>query len=139
MSQPNRPTSCPDCSTPISRRRVIKSAVGTVAAASLASAGIWSLSVTPRALAAEASAKPLPETLVAQLYKSLTEAQKKVIAFPFDHELRSAVNNNWMIVKEPIKAVLTKDQLALVRDIFNGMHSEEYVTRVMEQVEHDNV
>jgi hypothetical protein len=141
MSQTNPPSACPDCAGRrfVSRRRVIKSAVGGVAAASLASACIWSLSVTPRALAAEALArKPMPETLVAQLFKSLTESQRKVLAFPFDHPLRSEVNNNWMIVKESIKSVLAKDQIALVRDIFNGMHSEEYAKRVMEQVEHDN-
>jgi hypothetical protein len=114
---------------------VLKTAVGSVAAASLASAGVLS----PRALAAgAASSKPVPETLVAQLFKSLTDAQKKVIAFPFNDPLRSEVNNNWMIVKEPIKDVLNKDQLALVREIFMDLHSDEYADRVMQQVEHDN-
>ena len=137
MSQPLHSPSCPDCSQP-SRRQVIKAAVGGVAAVSLASAGIYSISVTPRALGAEAPTKPVAETLVAQLYKSLTETQKKVIAFPFAHPLRSKVDNNWMIVKEPIKSVLTKEQLALVRDIFLDMHSDEYAQKVLDQVEHDN-
>src|SRR5258708_525863 len=121
MSNSNYP--CPDCSTP-TPRQIIKAAAGGVAAVSLASAGIFSLSVTPRALAAEQAAKPAAETLVAQLFKSLTEAQRKVIAFPFDDKLRSKVDNNWMIVDKPISAILTKDQLALVRDIFLGIHSE---------------
>ena len=117
-----------------SRREVIK----TAAAASLATAGIWSLKVTPRALAAEAVPKAMPETLVAQLYRSLTEPQKAKIAFAFDHPLRSKVDNNWMIVKDPISAVLDKEQIALVREIFTDLHSEEYADPVMKQVEHDN-
>jgi len=32
----------------------------------------------------------------------------------------------------------TKDQQQLLRDIFHGLHSEEYAGRVMQQVEHDN-
>jgi uncharacterized protein YejL (UPF0352 family) len=116
----------------------MKSAAGGVAAASLASAGIFSLSITPRALAVEAAAKAAPETLVAQLFKSLTDAQRQVIAFPFDHKLRSEVNNNWMIVDKAINSILTKDQLALVRDMFLDMHSDEYAQKVLGQVEHDN-
>jgi hypothetical protein len=117
----------------------MKSAVGAATAASLASAGIFSLSVTPRAIAL--SPKPnvaAPETLVAQLYKSLTEPQRKMLAFPFDHPLRSDVNNNWTIVKQSLKEALTADQIDLVKQIFKGIHSEEYVDRVMQQVEHDN-
>src|SRR5258708_509681 len=141
MSNQARNISCPDCQEP-SRRQIIKAAAGGVAAVSLASAGIFSLSVTPRVLAtsptANAAAKPAAETLVAQLFKSLTEAQKKVIAFPFDHPLRSDVNNNWMIVDKAINSILTKDQLALVRDIFIDIHSDEYAQKVLGQVEHDN-
>ena len=38
------------------------------------------------------------ETLVTQLYKSLTEKQKSAICFDFDHKLRLAVDNNWHTV-----------------------------------------
>ena len=34
------------------------------------------------------------ETLVTQLYKSLTQKQKSEICFDFDHKLRLAVDNN---------------------------------------------
>ncbi len=130
-------TQCPDCSSP-TRRQVIKSAAASVAAASMAAVGIFSLSVAPRALAVNSAAEPVPETLVAQLYKSLTEPQKKLLAFPFDHPLRSEINNNWMIVKQSLKEVLTGEQIALVREIFRDVHSEEYIDRVLQQVEHDN-
>jgi len=126
---------------------VLKRAAGGAVVASAASAGLFSLVVRPRSLAAaETGAAALPsaakgatsETLVGQLYGSLTDAQKKVICFPFDHELRSKVDNNWFIVKQDIGELLNKDQQALVRDIFRGMHSEEYAQRVYDQVDHDN-
>jgi hypothetical protein len=91
-------------------------------------------------LAAEA-ARPSgasSETLVAQLYKSLKEEQKKAICFPFDHAKRSDIDNNWFIVKEKVKSFFDKDQQALIRDIFLSMHSEEYAPKVLAQVEHDN-
>jgi hypothetical protein len=128
---------CPDCDNiGLSRRQVVRGTVAGIAAAS--AAGIWSLNVTPRAMAADAAPKAAPETLVAQLYKSLTEAQKTKIAFPFDHPLRSEVNNNWMIVKDSIGDILTKEQVALVKEIFTDLHTDEYADRVLHQVEHDN-
>src|SRR5258705_2963524 len=137
----NNRTSCPDCDS-LTRRDFLKTTVGTVAVASATAAGI--ITVTPRsAYAAAASSSSLaaasqPETLVAALYKTLTEEQKKVVAFPFDHPLRQKVDNNWFITKKGIKELLKPDQQAMVRDIFNGMHSPEYAEKVMKQVEHDN-
>ncbi len=87
---------------------------------------------------AMAAASIEPETLVTTLYKSLSDQQKKVIAFGFDHPLRSKVDNNWFITKKSIGELLDKDQQAMVRDIFKGIHSEEYVEKVLQQVEHDN-
>ena len=85
-----------------------------------------------------AAEKPDSETLVAQLYKSLTDEQRKAICFPFEHELRSKVDNNWMIVKQSIASLLTKDQQDLVKQIFMGIHSEEYADKVYGQVVHDS-
>ena len=138
-AQTNR-TLCPDCDS-LTRRDFLKTTVGTVAVASATAAGI--ITVTPRsAYAAEASSSlataSQPETLVASLYKTLNEEQKKLVAFPFDHPLRRQVNNNWFITKKGIKELLNPDQQAMVRDIFNAMHSPEYVEKVMKQVEHDN-
>jgi hypothetical protein len=47
------------------------------------------------------------------------------------------VNNNWHIVKHSIGDALTADQQAMVREIFRGMHSEQYAQKVFDQVEHD--
>ena len=115
------------CAGPITRRDFLKTTIGgTAAAAALGSA--------PTLLAAKA---PKPETLVGTLYKSLSEEQRKVVVFPFDHPLRSKVDNNWNIVDKKLK-FFTKDQQQMIRDIFTGMHSPEYAETVMKQVIHDS-
>lgn len=77
------------------------------------------------------------ETLVEQFYKTLDDGQKKDICFGFDDPLRSRIENNWNIVKKTV-GNFNKDQQALIKDIFLSLHSEEYVERVLQQVEHDN-
>lgn len=132
---------CADCNS-LSRRGFLKTTVGSAAAIAAASAGVLGVGGIPNFSFADeptSTAKPTSETLVAQLYKSLKEEQKKAICFPFDHPLRSDVDNNWFIIKNKrIKDSYSKDQQALIRDIFMSMHSEEYAPRVMQQVEHDN-
>jgi len=89
-------------------------------------------------LLAEGSPMPKSETLAATLYKSLTPEQNSKICFPFDHPLRSKVDNNWHITKEKIGSFLTPDQVAMVKEIFHNLHSEEYVKKVWEQFDGDN-
>src|SRR5881296_2166617 len=109
-------TPCPDCQggAPFTRREFLKSTVTTVAAAA----------TMPLAFPASASAASKPakkaasETLVTTFHKSLTEAQRKAICFPFDHELRSKVDNNWHITEQKLGEFFTKDQQAMVKEIF---------------------
>ncbi len=103
----------------------------TGAAAAVAAATPW---VTPSHAAAPAPA----ETLVTQFYRSLKPQQKKLMAFPFDHPLRSKVNNNWLITKAIVDKTFDQDQQALIREIFVKLHSERYADKVLAQVEHDN-
>lgn len=117
------------CSFEFSRRSFLKSTLGGVAAVAAGGA------LAP-ALHAEA-AKAQPETLVATLYKSLDEAQRKAICFPFDDPLRSKVDNNWFITKTRLRD-FTKDQQAMIREIFMGLHSPEYAEAVLKQVTHDS-
>jgi len=116
------------------RRHFLKQAVGGIAAASAASTGL--LAMPNPASAADMSGQS--ETLVQQLYKSLNDQQRKTICFPFNDPLRSQVDNNWHIIKQPISAVFNPDQRDLIKQIFVGMHSEEYAKRVVDQVTHDN-
>src|SRR5579862_9868484 len=132
---PNHPfLSCDCCSKKeIDRRAFLKTTL-----AGLAAAGSG---VVP----ALASDSPLPginpgqtsETLVATLYHSLTEEQRKTVLFPFEHPLRSKVDNNWHITKQRVGTDFSKDQQAMIREIFLKMHSEEYAAKVLQQVEHD--
>ena len=85
----------------VGRRFVLKSAAAAAAFPGLALAGTG----VPQAKPATS------ETLAATLWKSLRPEQKKVVAFPFDHPLRSKVDNNWEI-SEPIADVFL--------DVFGG-------------------
>jgi hypothetical protein len=119
------PLACLDCGT-LSRRDFLRTTVAAAAA-----------SAVPVFGASAAAAKPKSETLVATLYKSLSEEQRKSLCFAFTDPLRLKVDNNWMINKSQ-KDLLNADQQAIVRDIFNGLHSPEYAERVMQQVVHDS-
>lgn len=140
---PNSDRVCPDCGG-ASRREFLKHTIGGIAAAGAVSSGLLGVVGSPRRALGAAQAEPVgaagqSETLVGQLYKSLKDEQKQIICFPFDHPLRLKVDNNWHIIKQPISKVFDKDQQALVREIFRDMHSPEYVDRVVDQVNHDNV
>jgi len=74
------PPNCHDCGDR-SRREFLKTGALAVAAATLP--GL-----------AHAKAAPKSETLVTTLYRSLDEAQRGTLCFPFDHALRSKVDNN---------------------------------------------
>lgn len=130
MNSPTSP-SCPDCSS-LTRREFLKTSLGGAAALSTLGA------VPILGHAAEAAAKPKSETLVATLYKSLTEEQRKALCFSFDNPLRTEVDNNWNIVDQTIGSFLTADQQEMVRQIFLGLHSPEYAEQVMKQVIHDS-
>lgn len=93
------------------------------------------------ATALPAFAAPTPksksETLVATLFKSISEEQRPKLCFPWDHPLRVKVDNNWMINK-PQNELLNADQRAMVREIFLGLHSPEYAEKVLGQVVGDS-
>lgn len=120
------------CGEEISRRNFLKTTAAGVAVAATGSLPLLTASAGPAA-----ARSPQPETPVATLYKSLTEEQRKVITFPFDHPLRSKVDNNWQITDKTIAEFFTPDQQAMIREIFLGLHTPEYAGRVMQQVEHD--
>jgi hypothetical protein len=123
---------CPDCATEtpriLSRRTFIQStglAVGAFGAAGMMST-----------LAGE-TAKPASETLVKTFHDSLSEELRNKICFAFDHKLRLEVDNNWHITKTLVKD-FSKDQQAMIKEIFMGLHSEEYAGKVYDQVTSDS-
>ena len=118
------------CGGPIvTRRDFLKTTASGVA---LAAAGATSLAAPAVRKAAQ------PETLVATLYKSLTPAQRAAVAFPFNHPLRTKVDNNWHITDKTLTDFFTRDQQQMVKEIFMGIHSEQYAETVYKQVVHDS-
>lgn len=99
--------------------------------------GLAAATVTPLPLTARPSPKSASETLATTLYKGLTEEQRKAVCFPFNHPLRSKVDNNWHITDKKISEFFNKDQQEMIRQIFLGLHSPEYAQTVYDQVEHD--
>ncbi len=96
----------------------------------------------PLALSVEsasgAKAPAASETLVSTLYKSLNEEQKSKVCFPFDHDLRWKVDNNWFI--SPVRigsGFFTPDQKAMVEEIFRGLYNPAFVDKVVTQLEQD--
>jgi Protein of unknown function (DUF3500)/TAT (twin-arginine translocation) pathway signal sequence len=126
------PGSC-SCCDGVSRRDFLKTTVAGVAAAASGALPLLASGAEPK-LAVRGSQS---ETLVATLYKSLTEEQRRAVAFPFDHPLRSKVDNNWLITDKRVGEFYTADQQGLIREVFLGLHSPEYAPRVLQQVEHD--
>lgn len=119
------------CGGPITRRDFLKTTMSGVAVATAAG----SLPLLDAVAAPTKTSKS--ETLVTSLYKGLREEQRKAIVFPFDHPLRSKIDNNWQVTKQTIAELFNKDEQAMVREIFRNLHSPEYVDKVMHQVEHD--
>lgn len=133
---------CPDCRDlpAVDRRQFLK----TAAAASLFAGG-WHLgSASLSAADTQAASVTAPETLVKQLFDSLSEEQRKVVCFDWDHQaedrglLRSFVSNNWHITKPTINSdFFKKDQQEIVRAIFEGMYNPEWHKRIEQQLQDD--
>ena len=101
-----------------------------------AGVGLASVAAAPSLLAKKSVIHP--ETQVTSLYKTLTEKQRKAICFSWDHPLRNRVENNWHIQKKLAVGDMEDDQIELVRNVFNGLHSDEYRKVVYDQVVHDS-
>ena len=83
-------------------------------------------------------AKPVAETAVSALFQTLTEAQRKVICFPFEHELRRKHNANWKITEPLIGSdFYSVEQRGLIDEIFKGVTSEDGYGRFQKQMDDD--
>lgn len=85
------------------------------------------------------AAKPVDssETLVATLYKSLSEEQKGTVVLPFDHPLRSKVDNNWFVTSARVGKFFNADQQAMIREIFRGLHNPDFADKAERQIQED--
>ena len=123
---------CPECDVSFDRRSFIRT-VGAAAIAGAASPLFGSL----------AHAAPSPtsaaETAVGTFYNSLSEAQKKEVCFPFEHELRKKISANWFITKHKIDdPFYSKDQRKLIDDVIRKVTSSDGYDRFKLQTEYDD-
>lgn len=126
---------CPDCDD-IDRRRFLRSvALGSVGLAT--AAAVPKLSGIPAAPPSKPDMSQRSETVVATLYKSMTPEQRKVVTFPFGHELQSQVDNNWHITPKKIAEFFTPDQQAMIEEIFRGLHNPDFVDKVIYHINED--
>jgi hypothetical protein len=134
---------CPDCASEhgsFDRRDFLKAA-GVAAVA----AGSAPLAFPNWAVAKAApSVSGKPESVVKTLFDSLKEEQRKKMCFAWDHMdakrglLRTYVANNWNITEDMINGEFyTKDQQAMIREIFKGIIHPEWVSRIDKQLEDD--
>ncbi|MBM3813719.1 MAG: DUF3500 domain-containing protein [Acidimicrobiia bacterium] len=93
--------------------------------------------VVPVAASAAKTQPPDSETLVATLYNSLTEEQKGKITFPFGHPLQHKVDANWFITPHRISKFFTRDQQAMIEEIFRKLHNPDFVDKVMHHIQED--
>ena len=134
MTRPEMKKPCSDCDQPLDRRSFMQRA-GTVAIAGLAVPSL--LAGLP--LRAAPSATSGAETAVAKFYQSLTDVQKKEIALPFNHELRTKISANWQITKPRIHdPFFTEEQRKLIDEIVRNVTSEDGYKRLLMQMEEDS-
>ena len=122
---------CPECGELVDRRQFLKQAAGTALAAGCA---VHALRPQPTVAAGP---KRSGESLVKELYRSLTKEQRELLVLPWDDPRRHKVAPNWEIVDLPIADALNKEQQRLVVEIIKSITSEDGFERFMRQMKDD--
>ena len=85
-----------------------------------------------------------PENIVKRLYDTLTETQKKVVAFDWNHMdpsrglLRTRIANNWHITKPTLNSkFFTAEQRDMIRMIYEGLLAPAWHAKFDKQQEDD--
>ncbi len=135
MDHPSRV--CPDCESNVdafTRRDFLKAAGAATVA--VGASPLWSV--------ADEAASSQPESVVKLLYESLSPGQREKVCFDWDYQhpkmglLRARVANNWNVTEPSLNGdFYTKDQVALVRTIFEGITQPEWHAKFDKQMEDD--
>ena len=85
-----------------------------------------------------------PENIVKRLYDTLSDSQKKVVAFNWDHMdpnrglLRTRISNNWHITKPTVNSNFFNDeQRDMIRMIYEGLLSPDWLVKFDKQQNDD--
>jgi len=133
---------CPDCDEEVAgldRRSFFQTVGAATAAAAAGGVSLWDVPT--------AQAAPTPhsgaETAVKTLYETLNDKQKKQICFDWDYRdsrglLRTHVSNNWQITRPTIDgSFYTKEQKALIMEVFKNAFNPDWHKRLMKQLSDD--
>jgi hypothetical protein len=131
MNKPTNKVRCPECGELVDRRSFLKE----VTAATLALGCATHLPAAKGTTQTKETQQA--ETLVKQLYKSLTAEQRSIVVLPWDDPRRRRVSPNWEIVDLPIKELFNEQQQALIREIVRSVTSEDGFERFMKQMQDD--
>jgi hypothetical protein len=130
MTSNKQPASQSSCCS-VSRRGFVQAIV----ASSLAALPLRSISA---GLFASESSSGVAETAVTEFFKTLTDDQKKVLCFPFEHDLRHRISANWHVTEPTLgQSFYTSPQREMIRRIVKGLCSEEGYDRVTRQMDED--
>jgi len=131
----------PQIITSAARRDFLKTGVATLATVStpgLVSGALLNIND------AVAAATREPESIVKDLFGTLTERQRKSIQFAWDHAdeqhglLRAHVDNNWHITKQKLSSkFFTDEQREMTRAIFEGIIHPDWLGRYEKQMKDD--
>jgi len=103
------------------------------------SATLAGLALLPRGIFAGTSAGNDAETVIGELFNSLSEAQKKTICFDINDPVRVRVNANWHVTKPLIGSDFYNDkQQAMIDEIVRRVTSEEGHKKLMQQLDEDD-
>jgi len=120
---------CTDLASRSSRRGFIAK---SAAVASL-------LAASPETVFGDSSAPRAAETTIGELYQSLSNDQRAVVAKPWTDPLRDRVNANWHITKPTIgDKFYSASQKSMVEKIVKQLTSESGYDRLKKQTEDDD-
>lgn len=119
----------PDESSAATRRRFLQRA---------AAIGLGAYVLPGSATLAADGSQP-PESLAAELYGTLSDAQRRAICLPAGHERRSRIHPNWDITEHAIGSdFYTVEQRGLVADVLRGLTTDDGHDRLMRQMDDDS-
>ena len=117
----------------LGRRTFIQAVAGVSTTAALSSGSLTA------GLFAGFGAEETAESITGELYKSLSDAQKKVICLPFNHDLRNKINPNWHVTSPQIgEDFYSAAQRELVGRIVKAVSSEDGYARLLKQMDEDS-
>lgn len=112
-----------------SRRRFLQATSATLAGLALMPRGVFAGTASPRDA----------ETVIGELYNSLSETQRKTICFAVNDPVRTRVNANWHVTKPLIGSDFYSDkQKAMIDEIVRNVTSEEGHKKLMQQLDEDD-